>query len=263
LRRRFTDPTAIRGQLGHSLHEDCYQSTCRCGDVLDRAEKAYRGTDYRDFSGHWEGTVGDEQVRIEIDLTKNGRGDVAGTFGQPAQGIKALPLSAVAVEGQSVRFVVKGGGEPSVFTGGLAADGKSITGEVAVAGHTVPFGITRTGEARTLAVPKSSAIRKELEGVWNGTLENEERRMHLILTMTNRPDGTAAGTIVSPDGTGVEIPIAMTEKDAGLTVDVPPVGASFAGALNGPGTELAGTWRQGSASLPLTFRRSEAAPSKK
>jgi hypothetical protein len=72
--------------------------------------------------------------------------------------------------------------------------------------------------------------------------------------MSNQPDGTASGTIVSPDGTGVEVPVAITQKASNLTIDVVSVGASFAGVLNAAGTELAGTWKQGSSSLPLTFR---------
>ena len=79
--------------------------------------------------------------------------------------------------------------------------------------------------------------------------------MRIVLKMANQPDGTATGTVVSADGSGVEIPIAMTQKAASLTIDVDSVGASFVGALNGAGTELAGTWTQGQASLPLTFRR--------
>jgi hypothetical protein len=37
--------------------------------------------------------------------------------------------------------------------------------------------------------------------------------------------------------------------------DVASVGASYVGVLNAAGTELAGTWTQGPAVLPLTFRR--------
>jgi hypothetical protein len=78
--------------------------------------------------------------------------------------------------------------------------------------------------------------------------------MRLVLNMSNQPDGTARGTIVSPDGSGVEVAIAITQKASNVTIDVVSVGASFAGVLNAAGTELAGTWTQGTSSLPLTFR---------
>ena len=209
-----------------------------------------------DPSGHWEGTIQapDMKVKVDIDLAKNGKGEFAGTFGQPEQGVKGLPLSTVAVEGGSVRFVVKGGPDPATFQGKLSADGASMSGDVAQAGYSIPFTLTRTGEARIAPVPKNAPIGKELEGTWNGALDVGEKPMRLVLNMSNQPDGTARGTIVSPDGSGVEVPIAITQKASNVTIDVVSVGASFAGVLNASGTELAGTWTQGTSSLPLTFR---------
>lgn len=210
-----------------------------------------------DPSGHWEGTVETPNfgVEIEIDLAKNSKGDLAGTFGQPEQGVKGLPLSTVAVEGRSVRFVVKADAEPATLEGVLSADGKSISGDLAQAGYTLPFSLTRTGDARIAPAPKSPPIGKELEGTWNGTLDTGSRQFRLILRMANQPDGTAMGTIVSADGSGIEVPLAMTQKASRVAIDVPSVGASYAGLLNAAGTELAGTWTQGKPDLPLTFRR--------
>jgi hypothetical protein len=119
----------------------------------------------------------------------------------------------------------------------------------------VPFTLTRTGDATIPPAPKSAPIGKELEGTWKGALDVAGRQMRLVLTMTNQPDGTATGTIASPDGSGVDIPIAMTQKASDLSIEVATVGASFAGVLNAAGTELAGAWTQQGTSLPLTFRR--------
>jgi hypothetical protein len=211
-----------------------------------------------DPSGHWEGTIKMQpnmEVKIEIDLAKNGTGALAGTFAQPAQGVKGLPLSTVAAESRSVRFVVKGGPEAATFQGILSTDGQSISGEAAQGGYSIPFTLTRTGDARIAPAPKSAPIGKELEGTWNGTLDLGERQMRLVLKMSNQPDGTATGTIVSVDGSGVEVPIAMMEKGSNLTIDVTSVGASYVGILNAAGTELTGTWTQQSSTLPLTFQR--------
>ena len=213
-----------------------------------------------DPSGHWEGTIQlpEMAVNVEIDLTKNSKGELAGTFSQPAQSIKGLPLSTVAVESRSVRFVVRGGPEPATFEGALSADGHSLTGTIAQSGASIPLNLTRTGDARIAPPPKSAAIGKELEGTWNGTLDLGGRQMRIVLKMSNQPDGTAAGTVVSADGSGVEIPIGMTQKASTLTIDVASVGASYVGVLNEAGTELAGTWTQGPGSLPLTFKRAGA-----
>lgn len=209
-----------------------------------------------DPSGHWEGAaqVPNMEMKIEIDLARNSTGQLAGIFGQPAQGVKGLPLATVAVESGRIRFVVKGGAEPSTFEGTLAPDGKSMSGNVTQAGFSVPFSLTRTGEARIAPAPKSAPIGKELEGTWNGTLDVNGGQMRLVVKMANRPDGTAAGTIVSPDGSGVEIPIAMTQRASSLTIEVASVGAAYIGVLNAAGTELAGTWTQAGSALPLTLR---------
>jgi hypothetical protein len=210
-----------------------------------------------DPSGQWEGVVKvpEKELKIEIDLAKNGQGNLAGTFGQPAQGVKGLPLTKIAVENRSVSFTVKGDAEPSTFTGELSADGKSLSGNVVLAGYTIPFSLTRNGDARIAPVPKSPPIGKGLEGAWNGTLDSGEKKLRLILKMANQPDGTAAGTIVSPDGSGVEIPIAIKQQASNLTIDVPSVGISYAAVLNAAGTELAGTWKQAGSVQPLTLHR--------
>jgi hypothetical protein len=210
-----------------------------------------------DPSGHWEGSVQtpETELRIEIDLTKSSRGELTGTFAQPAQGVKGFPLSTIAVEGRSVRLVLKAGEQPSTFQGELAADGKSITGTVEQAGYSVPFALARTGAARITPTPTSAAVGKELEGTWHGTLAIGTKQMRLILGIANHADGTASGTIVSPDGSGVEIPIAITQRESNVTIEVPSVGASYVGVANGAGMELVGTWTQQGTALPLTFER--------
>ena len=221
-----------------------------------------------DPSGHWEGTVRipEMELKIEVDLAKNSKGELAGIFATPTQGLKGFPLSTVTVEGRSVRFVLKADKEPSTFVGVVSADGKSISGEASQAGKSAPFSLTRTGEARIPPAPRNPPIGKEYEGTWNGTLDAGQGPIRLILKMANQPDGTAAGTIASPDGSGVEVPIGIAQKAANLTIEVPSVGASFAGVLNPAKTELAGTWiqgTQGSTGLPLTFRRTAAPDGKK
>ena len=114
--------------------------------------------------------------------------------------------------------------------------------------------LSRTGDARIVPAPKSAPIAKELEGTWNGTLDVNGVQMRLVVKMANQPDGTAAGTVVSPDGSGVEIPIGMTQKGSSLTIEVPSIGASYVGVLNPAGMELAGTWTQQGTAFPLTLK---------
>jgi hypothetical protein len=211
-----------------------------------------------DPSGHWEGTIqaSGMEVRVEIDLARNSKGELAGTFGQPAEHLTGLPLTNFTVDGRSVSFQIKGGAPGDrAFKATLSADGTSMSGDFA--SHqvgTVAFILNRTGDPRIEATPRSAAIGKEFEGTWNGTLDANGMQLRLVLTMANQPDGTATGSLVNVDE-GLEIPITtITQKASSITLDVKAVRGSYSGALNPEGTELAGTLTQGAATLPLTFR---------
>ena len=210
-----------------------------------------------DPSGHWEGTiqVPDMPVRSTIDLTRNSKGELAGTFTQ-TQRLNGLPLTNLAIDNRSVTFQIKGGpaGE-RLFKGDVSEDGKSMTGKFAQAGYSMPFTLARTGDARIEAAPKSAPIGKALEGTWNGTLEVNGVQRQLVLTLANQPDGTSVGSFTNVDE-GLEIPVTTITQDASkVTLDIKAVAGGYTGVLNGEGTELTGTLKQGSMTLPLTFRK--------
>jgi hypothetical protein len=216
-----------------------------------------------DPSGHWTGAIhvppfngaGSREVTIDIDLTRRANGALDGTFGQPGQNVRGLPLSTVALEGRTVSFELKATSGGGLFRGTLA-DATSMTGEFVTSegGYTIPFDLKRTGDAQIAPVPRSAAIGTELEGTWNGTIDVGGKRERLVLKMANRGDGTATGTILDLDGSAVEIPIAMALKASTFTLEVPAVGASYVAELTA-GNELVGTWTQGPVNLPLTFTR--------
>jgi hypothetical protein len=210
-----------------------------------------------DPSGHWEGTiqVPEMPVKVEVDLARNSRGDLSGTFTQ-TQRLNGLPLTNLAIDNRSVTFQIKGSpaGE-RLFKGDVSEDGLSITGKFAQAGYSMPFALTRTGDAKIEAAPKSAAIGKALEGTWNGTLEVSGVERQLVLTMANQPDGTSSGSFTNVDE-GLEIPVTMiTQEGSNVTLEIKAVTGSYAGALNADGTEMIGTLTQGSATLPLTLRK--------
>ena len=119
----------------------------------------------------------------------------------------------------------------------------------------MPFVMTRKGDATLEAPARSAALGKELEGTWNGAVEASGLQRRLVLTLANRPDGTSTGHFLSVDE-GLEIPIsAITQKASSVVLEVKALGGTYTGALNSEGTELAGTWTQGPAALPLTLRR--------
>lgn len=211
-----------------------------------------------DPTGHWEGsvTLPNAPLVIEIDITRDATGALAATFAEPSANVKGFPFSKVEIVGRTLTMVLKAGEQPSTFTGTLSDDGKGISGDAEQAGQKTTFTLTRAGEARVAAQPKSARISKAIEGTWYGALELAGKTMRLVLTLTNQPDGTASGTVMSPDGSGIPIPIGIKETGAEIAIDVPSVNASFAGTIKSTQPELTGTWTQSSMTLPLTFRRS-------
>ncbi|MGH7726263.1 MAG: hypothetical protein ACREOU_12625 [Candidatus Eiseniibacteriota bacterium] len=216
-------------------------------------------------SGHWEGTIQapDREVAIEVDMQKTREGAMKGTFGNPGQGIRGYPLSRVEADGRSIRFVLaaSGGG---TFAGELAEDGQSIAGtyttEAAEGNLTLPFKLTRHGEAKMAAPPKIRRIRKELEGTWQGVLEVEGRKMRMVLNLANETDTTAAGTLANLDQGGTEIPVsAIDQMNSLVTVEVGMVSGSYTGVIDRYATRITGKWTQGTMSFPLDLTRAPAA----
>ena len=211
-----------------------------------------------DPTGHWEGsvTLPNAPLIIEVDVTRNAKGELAATFAEPSAGVKGYPFSTIEMNGRTLTMVLKAGEAPSTFTGTLSDDGKTIAGDAEQAGMKTTFTLSRAGQAKVVAQPQSVRIAKELEGRWYGAMEVAGKTMRLVLALENHEDGTASGTVMSPDGSGIAIPIGITVTGERIAIDVPSVGASFAGVIKATPSELIGKWTQSTVTLPLTFRRS-------
>ena len=206
-------------------------------------------------SGHWEGAiqVPGQELKIEIDLALRGE-KWEGAIAIPAQGLKGLPLSAITVQGDSVTFAMNGVPGNPQFKGTVSKDAKSLSGEFTQGGGTIPFAVTRTGEAKFEPLPKSTPITKEVEGAWEGSLDAGGTTLRLLMKLSNGPDGVATGTMVSVDQGGVEMPIAaIVQTGSHLKLLVQVVAGTYEGDLKDG--QLTGNWTQGPGTLPLIFKR--------
>jgi hypothetical protein len=101
-----------------------------------------------------------------------------------------------------------------------------------------------------------------LQGFWEGTIEANQIKLRVVLNISKTPDGKYSATFSSIDQGAQDLAVSSIDvkKDVfRMELKMPP--AVYEGNLNKAGTEIAGYWRQGSTSLPLTLKRT-AEPSK-
>ena len=97
-------------------------------------------------------------------------------------------------------------------------------------------------------------------GNWNGALNTGSGWLRVVVHVTQDKNGNLAATLDSPDqgAQAMGIPINLiTIKDSDLHFEIEIFAASYDGTLNKDHSEIAGTWKQGGASLPLNFIRTD------
>lgn len=100
----------------------------------------------------------------------------------------------------------------------------------------------------------AAAGAQSLDGAWQGTLQ-AGKSLRVVIRVTTAGDGLRA-TLFSIDQTAQGIPAtAVTFRSPAVSVTFAGMGASFEGEISADGNSLAGTWRQGGGSLPLTLAR--------
>jgi hypothetical protein len=209
-------------------------------------------------AGHWQGAIDTPNNKLEIVVDLQPKGDAwEGTITIPSQNLKGYPLTRLTVKGSDVSFSMNAPGTPS-FAGKLDAAGTVLSGDFTQGGATMPFSLSRAGEAKFDPVVPSTAIDKALEGSWEGTLAAGGKSLRLVLKLANGSDGRATGSIVSVDQGGAEIPIQTVTQSAGqagphLELLLPTIAASYKADLQDD--QLSGTWSQGPGSAPLVFKR--------
>ena len=101
---------------------------------------------------------------------------------------------------------------------------------------------------------------KGVEDSWQGTLDAGGAKLRLVLTVTKSDAGAYAAKLDSLDQ-GASLPVdTITVDGDAVRVEIKSVGAVFEGVLNKEQTELTGKFSQGGQEIPLTFKRSDAAP---
>jgi len=210
-------------------------------------------------AAHWEGEIQapDHELRITLDLAKNPRGKWIGSVSIPDANLTDLPLIGVSVVDTSIRFGLDV--SHASFEGKLSEDGSELAGTAKSDRGPAPFHLKRSGEANVKVAPASTALSKEFEGSWEGTLDAPGRQLRAVLKLARASDGIATGTLTSVDEGGQEFPITtITQKDKQLQFEVRVFNGKYTGVLNDSGAEIAGEYTLPGLTLPLVFKRPTA-----
>lgn len=108
------------------------------------------------------------------------------------------------------------------------------------------------------------AQNSSIEGNWLGALEFNGIKMRLALKVAKDADGALAASLDSLDQGVNNLKIdAIAQQEKAVRFESKGLGAVFEGNLNEKGDEIAGTFKQGVAALPLTFKRVAEIPALK
>ena len=224
--------------------------------VLNAPSNAAAAQTPNPAAGHWEGSiqVPGQELKIEVDLMARSANKWEGAIAIPVQGLKGFPLSAITIGADKVSFALAGVPGNPTFTGTISKDGKSMSGDYSQGGGTMPFALARTGDAKIEPAPKSTAITKDVQGTWDGSLDVNGNILRLTLKLSAGADGLGTGTLISLDQGGAEIPVtAVIQTGSHVKVIVQAVAGTYEGDLKDG--QLTGTWTQGPGTLPLVFKR--------
>ena len=106
--------------------------------------------------------------------------------------------------------------------------------------------------ALTLAQDRSGIV-----GNWEGTLDpGAQAKKRIVVHISSAQDGSLSGTIDYPDQDTSGIAItAITYKAHTLHFESSSIPALYDGTVDEEHSQITGTWKQGTAPLSLTFKR--------
>jgi uncharacterized protein len=106
------------------------------------------------------------------------------------------------------------------------------------------------------AAAQPGASNKSIEGAWEGTLDFGTAKLRLVLKVSQAADGALTAKADSPDQGATDLPVdAISLKDSAVRFEMKRLMASYEGTLNRETSEIAGEFKQGGISVPLTLKR--------
>jgi hypothetical protein len=212
-------------------------------------------------SCRWQGTIEipGSALDVIVDLAQDAPNAWSGSLIAPGLGLKGVPLSEIAIKGDSAAFAMQRGfgrtpDEKAQFD--ARVEGDAMSGEFHQAGHSATFALRKTGPAQVEQPPRSTAIAKEIEGRWVGEYELGGYTRHVTITLANRTGAPATAEFVVVGKRTTNLPVDLITQDEGLLrIESEAFGINFEGRFRKESGDIKGTFEQGPVELPLTLRR--------
>jgi pimeloyl-ACP methyl ester carboxylesterase len=100
-----------------------------------------------------------------------------------------------------------------------------------------------------------------VEGNWLGTLDTGAGQLRLALKVAKAAGGSLSAKMDSVDQGANDLPVSsIAQNGMAVKFGMKLIGGAYEGTLNADGSEMSGTWKQGGATLPLVFKRTEKLP---
>jgi hypothetical protein len=213
-------------------------------------------------AGRWEGSaqVPGRELKLILDLSdESGQGWI-GSIIIPGFGVKGTPLVDLKGKSSELAFAIKGalGNEragQAEIRAHLTTDGH-LSGEFRQGGNAAPFVLEKTGPAQVELPPRSTAVRKELEGEWKGQYEMMGYPRHVTMKFANRgADGASLEFVIVGKKTN-KVPVSLvTQEGDFLAIKSDEFGITYEGRFRKETNEINGTITQGPFEVPLMMRR--------
>jgi hypothetical protein len=208
------------------------------------------------LAARWEGAaqIPGTELRMVIDLAQNSEGNWIGSAIIPGRGVKGMALTDIAVNNSEVAFVIKGVlGNPKL-KGHLDEKG-ALTGEFQEAGNSAPFVLEKTGPPQVEPPRRSTTVRKELEGVWQGEFALPGRTVYVQVTLANQVGGPATAKCHVKGKNEFDLPVEfVTDEDNLITLESPSIGFLYQGWFHRDSNEIGGEFQLGPYDDPLVLR---------
>jgi pimeloyl-ACP methyl ester carboxylesterase len=206
-----------------------------------------------ELTGHWEGLLKPApgiELRMIINVSEEG-GKLKATLDSPDQGAVGLPADSIAVKDGELTFGRKA--IQAEYKGKLDAKGTEIVGTFTQRGRATPLTLKKVDKPDTLTIPA------ELFGIWEGKLKaGAGIELRMFLKVEKLSSGGTTAAFVSADQTPTPLPIdKLTLIGTKVVAASKAIRSEFQGTLNAGKTEIAGEWKQGGASLPLTLKKTD------